>query len=142
MYPMLGSIDLSESYIKINNEIWWQGANSTVKEHQYIIAKETVNGCLYNYNDDGSEHSFDVYYDSNYTQPILVSVGESYSEGTKVDTITIPAHKTWEYSSGGIWNSYTEIDVSNSNYTNTDGNLVLTEYIGNAQDITLPNPEL
>lgn len=24
MYPMLGSIDLSESYIKINNEIWWQ----------------------------------------------------------------------------------------------------------------------
>lgn len=36
----------------------------------------------------------------------------------------------------------TEIDVSNSNYTNTDGNLVLTEYIGNAQDITLPNPEL
>ena len=101
-----------------------------------------LSGCLYNYNDDGSEHQFDVYYDSNYTQPTLVSAGESYSEGTKVDTITIPSHKTWEYSSGGIWNSYTEIDVSNSNYTNTDGNLVLTEYIGNAQDITLPNPEL
>ena len=142
MYPMLGSIDLSESYIKINDEVWWNGANSEVKEHQYIIAKETVNGCLYNYNDDGSEHSFDVYYDSNYTQPILVPAGQTYSEGTKVDTITIPSHKTWEYSSGGIWNSYTEIDVSNSNYTNTDGNLVLTEYIGNAQDITLPNPEL
>ena len=97
---------------------------------------------MYNYNDDGSGHSFDVYYDSNYTQPILVPAGQTYSEGTKVDTITIPSHKTWEYSSGGIWNSYTEIDVSNSNYTNTDGNLVLTEYIGNAQDITLPNPEL
>ena len=101
-----------------------------------------LSGCLYDYNDDGSEHSFDVYYDSNYTQPILVPAGQTYSEGTKVDTITIPSHKTWEYSSGGIWNSYTEIDVSNSNYTNTDGNLVLTEYIGNAQDITLPNPEL
>ena len=60
-------------------------------------------GCLYNYNDDGSEHSFDVYYDSKYTQPILVSVGESYSEGTKVDTITIPAHRTWDYQAGGNW---------------------------------------
>ncbi len=137
-----GFIDLNSCYIKINNEILWRGANSTVKEHQYITAKETINGCLHNYNDDGSEHSFDVYYDSNYTQPILVPAGQTYSEGTKVDTITIPSHKTWEYSSGGIWNSYTEIDVSNSNYTNTDGNLVLTEYIGNAQDITLPNPEL
>ena len=137
-----GSIDLNSCYIKINDEICWRGANSTVKEHQYITAKETTNGCLHNYNDDGSEHSFDVYYDSNYTQPILVPAGQTYSEGTKVDTITIPSHKTWEYSSGGIWNSYTEIDVSNSNYTNTDGNLVLTEYIGNAQDITLPNPEL
>ena len=138
----LGIIDLSESYIKINDEICWRGANSTIKEHQYITAKETINGCLYNYNDDGSEHSFDVYYDSNYTQPILVPAGQTYSEGTKVDTITLPKHKTWEYSSGGIWNSYAEIDVSNSNYTNTDGNLVLTEYTGNAQDVTLPNPEL
>ena len=137
-----GFIDLNSCYIKINNEILWRGANSTVKEHQYITAKETINGCLHNYNDDGSEHSFDVYYDSNYTQPILVSAGESYSEGTKVDTITLPKHKTWEYSSGGIWNSYAEIDVSNSNYTNTDGNLVLIEYTGNAQDVTLPNPEL
>ena len=102
-YPWTGSIDLSESYIKINNEIWWRGSNSTVKEHQYITAKETVNGCLYNYNDDGSEHSFDVYYDSNYTQPILVSAGESYSEGTKVDTITLAQHNIWTYQAGGIW---------------------------------------
>ena len=62
-----------------------------------------LSGCLYNYNDDGSEHQFDVYYDSNYTQPILVSAGESYSEGTKVDTITIPAHKTWNYQADGNW---------------------------------------
>lgn len=196
-YPWTGSIDLSESYIKINGNLWWSPMSTEDKDkwmanksiydysatglcadtldftksyvgvndseyhkyinpkvclmpidggetdsHLYTVEDTNLPGCLHNYNDDGSEHSFDVYYDSNYTQPILVSAGESYSEGTKVDTITIPSHKTWEYSSGGIWNSYTEIDVSNSNYTNTDGNLVLTEYIGNAQDITLPNPEL
>lgn len=128
------------------------GSSSTGNDRVFITSlsgfskKENVSiplpGCLHNYNDDGSEHSFDVYYDSNYTQPILVPAGQTYSEGTKVDTITLPKHKTWEYSSGGIWNSYAEIDVSNSNYTNTDGNLVLTEYTGNAQDVTLPNPEL
>lgn len=103
IYPYTSSIYLNDCYIKINDEIWWRGANSTVKEHQYITAKETINGCIYNYTDEGQEHQFDVYYDSNYTQPILVSVGESYSEGTKVDTITIPAHRTWDYQAGGNW---------------------------------------
>lgn len=99
-----GEIDLSQSYIKINDQIWWQGVTiSEIKEHQYILGNKILSGCLYNYNDDGSEHSFDVYYDSNYTQPILVSAGESYSEGTKVDTITIPAHRTWDYQAGGNW---------------------------------------
>lgn len=125
-----GYVDLSNTTFSVNNTILWK------------IKNEYIPGCLYNYNDDGSQHNFDVYYDSNYTQPILVDSGETYLNGTKVDTITLPKHKTWEYSSGGIWNSYTEIDVSNSNYTNTDGNLVLTEYTGNAQDVTLPNPEL
>ena len=96
-------------------------------------------GCLYNYNDDGSEHSFDVYYDSNYTQPILVSAGESYSEGTKVDTITIPAHRTWDYQAGGNWSPISYVDISYSDYTYDDGNLVLTKYTGNDTDVTVPN---
>lgn len=99
-------------------------------------------GCLYNYNDEGQEHQFDVYYDSNYTQPILVSAGESYSEGTKVDTITIPAHKTWNYQAGGNWLPITYVDTTTSNYTYEDGNLVLTEYTGNETDVTLPNAVL
>lgn len=33
-----------------------------------------------------------------------------------------------------------EIDVSNSEYTYSDGNLVLTKYTGTSQDVTIPNP--
>lgn len=99
-----GEIDLSQSYIKINDQIWWQGVTiSEIKEHQYILGNKILSGCLYNYDDDGSEHQFDVYYDSNYTQPILVPAGQTYSEGTKVDTITILAHRTWDYQAGGNW---------------------------------------
>lgn len=99
-------------------------------------------GCLYNYNDEGQEHQFDVYYDSNHTQPILVSAGETYSGGTKVDTIIIPAHKTWNYQTGGNWLPITYVDTTTSNYTYEDGNLVLTEYTGNETDVTLPNAVL
>ncbi|MBR2240033.1 MAG: hypothetical protein IKO49_02250 [Bacilli bacterium] len=99
-------------------------------------------GCLYNYNDEGQEHQFDVYYDANYTQPILVSTGETYSGGTKVDTITIPAHKTWNYQTGGNWLPITYVDTTTSNYTYEDGNLVLTEYTGNETDVILPNAVL
>lgn len=99
-------------------------------------------GCLYNYNDEGQEHQFDVYYDSNHIQPILVSAGETYSGGTKVDTIIIPAHKTWNYQTGGNWLPITYVDTTTSNYTYEDGNLVLTEYTGNETDVTLPNAVL
>ena len=89
-----GSIDLKECYVKVDSKIVWKGINF----------KETINGCIAdNFTDEGQEHQFDVYYDSNYTQPILVNSGQSYSSGTKVDTITIPSHKTWSYTAGGIW---------------------------------------
>ena len=89
-----GSIDLKECYVKVDSKIVWKGINF----------KEAINGCIVdNSTDDGQEHQFDVYYDSNYTQPMLVSSGQSYSSGIKVDTITIPSHKTWSYTAGGIW---------------------------------------
>lgn len=138
--PFFGTIDLNESSIKINNQIWWQGiASSEIKEHQYILDDKTLSGCLYNYTDEGQQHNFDVYYDPNYTQPILVSSGQSYSAGTKVDTITIPAHRTWAYTTGGNWSKITYVDTSYSNYTYTDGNLVLTEYTGSDTDVIVPN---
>ena len=68
-----------------------------------IEHSDYIPGCLYNYIDDGQAQQFDVYYDTNYTQPILVESGEIYSSGTKVDTITIPSHDIWDYQSGGIW---------------------------------------
>ena len=37
-------------------------------------------------------------------------------------------------------NAGIEIDVSNSEYTYSDGNLVLTKYTGTSQDVTIPNP--
>lgn len=130
-----GSVDLANTSMSVNGQVIWK----PIPENE----NRMLPGCLaIGATDDGTEQDWDVYYPTGYTQPILVPAGQTYSEGTKVDTITLPKHKTWEYSSGGIWNSYAEIDVSNSNYTNTDGNLVLTEYTGNAQDITLPNPEL
>lgn len=87
-----GEIDLGECTIVLNGNIILDG-----KKYTWLP------GCLYNYIDDGSAHSFDVYYDSQYTQPILVNSGQSYANGTKVDTITIPAHTTWNYTSGGTW---------------------------------------
>lgn len=136
-----GEIDLTQCQIKINNTILWSGVSST-STHQYLINENYMYGCLYNYNDEGQEHQFDVYYDANYTQPILVSTGETYSGGTKVDTITIPAHKTWNYQAGGNWLPITYVDTTTSNYTYEDGNLVLTEYTGNETDVILPNAVL
>lgn len=67
---------------------------------------------------------------------------------------------SWEMGPSGSYNSYSkrngnrgvcpiieipintgvEIDVSNSEYTYSDGNLVLTKYTGTSQDVTIPNP--
>jgi len=106
-----GNIDLDNSVIRINGSNWWTG----IKYNSDVIKVgnanfngatsnfRSISGCLYNYRDDGQQHNFDVYYDSNYTQPILVGSGEIYSQGTKVDTITIPEHKLWTYENGGVW---------------------------------------
>ena len=39
MYPMFGSIDLSESYIKINDEIWWQPTFSKLISNYVVIGE-------------------------------------------------------------------------------------------------------
>ena len=106
-------LDFSDSYINVSQYSYNQYKNPQVclmpidggeiDSHLYTIEDTDLHGCLYNYNDDGSAHSFDVYYDSNYTQPILVNYGETYSSGTKVDTITLPQHDVWTYQAGGIW---------------------------------------
>lgn len=123
-----GSVDLRETKFILDSEDYWEP-----------VLKIVLPGCLYNYTDEGQEHNFDVYYDSNYTQPILISSGQTYSSGTKVDTITIPAHRTWQYTSGGNWSKITYVDTSYSNYTYNDGNLVLTEYTGSDTDVIVPN---
>lgn len=89
-----GSIDLKECYVKVDGQFVWKGMN----------LRETINGCIAdNSTDDGTEQDWDVYYPANYSQPILVNAGQTYTGGTKVDTITIPAHTTWDYTTGGTW---------------------------------------
>lgn len=89
-----GSIDLKECYVKVDEQFVWKGMN----------LRETINGCIAdNSTDDGTEQDWDVYYPANYSQPILVNAGQTYTGGTKVDTITIPAHTTWDYITGGTW---------------------------------------
>lgn len=79
--------------------------------------------------DDGTEQDWDVYYPANYSQPILVNAGQTYTGGTKVDTITLPAHKTWDYTSGGTWtqrtNSGSEIEISDGGPVKQDNDSIL-----------------
>lgn len=44
--PFLGTVDLSQSYIKINNQIWWSGIKSTTElTHQYINLFHLPSNC-------------------------------------------------------------------------------------------------
>lgn len=100
----LGSIDLSQTYININNEMIWKGVNEVIIPNQYIIGSENISGCFYDTSDDGTENDWDVYYDNTYTQPTLVNSLIDYPSfinfGTKCDTITIPSHNRWIYNNG------------------------------------------
>jgi len=110
---LVGSIDLKETYIKINS-IEVPILNNII--YSYLP------GCLYNYADEGNEHNFDVYYDQNYTQPVLVSTGEEYFNGTKVDTITIPKHNVWNYENN-TWQKIIDNNIQSDASTSEDDDI-------------------
>lgn len=74
-----GSVDLSETYIKVNNSIWWE-ANSSPDVQ--------IEGCLYNYTDDGSAVTLNAYQTGT---SIILTPDVSYN-GIKLGTVNVPPH--------------------------------------------------
>ena len=82
-------------------------------------------GCDYVWwsNEDGSYNALGLHPIGSWETPLKNS-----AKGGVCPIIEIPI------------NTGVEIDVSNSEYTYSDGNLVLTKYTGTSQDVTIPNP--
>ncbi|MBR1374020.1 hypothetical protein IJ556_06170, partial [bacterium] len=74
-----GSIDLSQTYIKVNNSIWWEADS-----HPYV----QIEGCLYNYTDDGSAVTLNAYQTGT---SIILTPDVSYN-GIKLGTVNVPEH--------------------------------------------------
>ena len=74
-----GTLDLSECYIKVNNSIWWEADS-----HPYV----QVEGCLYNYTDDGSAVTLNAYQTGT---SIILTPDVSYN-GIKLGTVNVPSH--------------------------------------------------
>ena len=74
-----GSIDLSQTYIKVNNSIWWEANSSSDVQ---------IEGCLYNYTDDGSAVTLNAYQTGT---SIILTPDVSYN-GIKLGTVNVPLH--------------------------------------------------
>lgn len=108
-----GHIDLSQSKIIINDELYWSYEPIT-----YIVNKD-YNGCLLNYTDTGVATSIDMY---SVTKPgyqdfILTKDTNPTLEGYKLQylkTISIPQHDTYSYSETEGYAPGNFISVGNS----------------------------
>lgn len=92
-----GHIDLSQSKIIINDELYWSYEPTT-----YITNKD-YNGCLLNYTDTGVATSLDMYSATKpgYQDFILTKDTNPNLEGYKLQylqTISIPQHDVYTYS--------------------------------------------
>lgn len=87
-----GSIYLKDSYIKINGNIWWLGVDEP---------KETLPGCTYNFVDDGTAVTLNCFV-VNGDESIVLTPDNSYTNGWKLGTVTIPQHKIYTYNNG-VW---------------------------------------
>lgn len=83
--PFLGSIDLSQSHIKINNELWWTGTK-LVPENKYYVLARKENILTGNYTEVG-----------NFAK-ISKGVASGFSVGTLLQTPDIidTSSNTWE----------------------------------------------
>ena len=88
--PFLGSIDLSETYININGERWW---------NPYVSVLYSLPGCTYNFTDDGSAatlNAFAVQGDKN----IVLTPDVEYYGNRYLGTVEIPQHSVYQYNNG------------------------------------------
>ena len=108
-YPFLGSIELNESYIKVNDELWWKGYignyfynNTSIAP--YTLVDDKLVGCLVNYEDNGSANilkAYKVTYTDN-NVGVVLSNDESFTvenmdTKTYLADIVIPRHNLFTY---------------------------------------------
>lgn len=85
-------LDLSETYIKINNSVWWEGATPN---------KVLMPGILSNYTDDGSAVTLNCF--ANGDTSVVLTPDNNYN-GTYLGTVNIPEHLLYIYNpSTGNW---------------------------------------
>lgn len=83
--PFLGTIDLSETYIKVDNSLWWRGAT---------LNRELMPGILSNYTDDGSAVTLNCF--ANGDTSVVLTPDNNYN-GTYLGTVNIQAHTAYNY---------------------------------------------
>lgn len=81
-YPLVGSIDLSQCFITIDGYEWWTAYKTTT-------ITQNLDGCLYNYTDDGSAVTLNAFQTS--ANKIVLTPDVSYA-GTKLGTVSVPSH--------------------------------------------------
>lgn len=81
----IGTVDLSETYIKVNNSVWWEGATPN---------RELMPGILSNYTDDGSAVTLNCF--ANDDTSVVLTPDNNYN-GTYLGTVNIQAHTAYNY---------------------------------------------
>lgn len=87
-----GMVDLSETRILINNEIWWQAKEEYIK---YLP------GITNNYTDTGSEITLNCFALNN--KSTILTQNSSYENSRLIGTVTIPSHLVYNYEIDGWW---------------------------------------
>lgn len=84
-----GSIDLSECYIKINDEIWWKAGGANINSFA---------GCTVDYTDDGSAVTLNCFALGDTS--VVLTENNTYDGGTYLGTVNIPSHINFGTQSG------------------------------------------
>lgn len=143
---MGGSIDLTESYMKVDDEKIWEGASVVCKVATGILEKNTDEDI---FDESQTFRLYKVTLNDKSTRMFLTKSNKPEFENAIyyefVGNITIPLRSSdyyYDYDNDQ-WklNVYTNLDVSDYNYTFSDGVLTLNEYIGSDTDVKVLNLE-
>ncbi len=102
-----GIIDLTGCYLKINDELIWKGSEKAADFLPGILAP--------NYSDTGDQVTLNLYDIETNNRTLILNNNRDVTVTGKQfvqydGQVTIPAHRTWDYSSGGIWTQRTNSD--------------------------------
>lgn len=102
-----GIIDLTGCYLKINDELIWKGSE---------ISADFLPGILdSSYLDTGDQVTLNLYDVETDKRTLILNNNRNVTVTGKQfvqydGQVTIPAHRTWDYTSGGIWTQKTNSD--------------------------------